>query len=197
MYVVSEENYLEHYGRKGMKWGQHIFGKNRTVGKKRRKSVSYAKELQAKLNKMISYSDYTKLQSPEETLRKRSGSCHDQVILELDELRKSGIDAKARFLIEYDPKTGQGGTTHSFVYFNQNGKTYWLENAWGGREGLHEYDSLKDVEKDIAKFMKEERGNHPSQFTNIQFSNFGTHEYGENLQEFVNRALSTLDDEKK
>lgn len=27
MYVVSEDNYLEHYGRKGMKWGQHIFGK--------------------------------------------------------------------------------------------------------------------------------------------------------------------------
>lgn len=28
MYVVSEDNYLEHYGRKGMKWGQHIFGKD-------------------------------------------------------------------------------------------------------------------------------------------------------------------------
>ena len=26
MYLVSEEDYLVHYGRKGMKWYQHIFG---------------------------------------------------------------------------------------------------------------------------------------------------------------------------
>ena len=31
---------LYHYGRKGMKWGQHIFGKERSSGTKKRKKSS-------------------------------------------------------------------------------------------------------------------------------------------------------------
>lgn len=57
MYVVSEENYLEHYGRKGMRWGEHIFGDEKTrtaryrdkqltkTNKKYDKAISRAKKL--------------------------------------------------------------------------------------------------------------------------------------------------------
>lgn len=34
------EEYLMHYGRLGMKWGQHIFGKDRSSGTRRAKRIS-------------------------------------------------------------------------------------------------------------------------------------------------------------
>ena len=33
VYIVSEQDYLAHYGRKGMKWYQHIFGEDSTLSK--------------------------------------------------------------------------------------------------------------------------------------------------------------------
>ena len=32
MYAAGKGEYLEHYGRKGMKWGQHIYGDEEIVG---------------------------------------------------------------------------------------------------------------------------------------------------------------------
>lgn len=43
---MVETDYLEHYGRLGMKWGQHIFGKDRPT-------MSYAEKLRSKQMKSV------------------------------------------------------------------------------------------------------------------------------------------------
>lgn len=143
--------------------------------------------------KTFSYSNYTKLQSPEETFEKRSGSCHDQVVFELEELGRMGLNPKAEFLIEYNPNTSNGGTTHSFVYYEANGKTYWFENAWSGKEGIHEFDNLDSIKNYIITSHKNGEFGSKNDFPSIEFSNFGRHETGETLQELVDKALSSND----
>lgn len=202
--------YLCHHGIKGQKWGirryQNPDGTLTEEGKKRyggehgtssnqRRNYADAHatavSLSDRMKKTFKYSEFSKLQSPEETASKKSGSCHDQVMYELSELKKQGIEAKAEFLIEYDSKTGQGGTTHSFVYYRKNGKTYWLENAWSGHEGVHEYDSLDSIKKDIQRFRSTGDFGDSNKYDSLEFSDFkpSKHKTGESLQELVNICL--------
>lgn len=193
------EMYLIHHGIKGQKWGvkngppypleQHSAGK--LTGAEDPKGLS------SWMKKNISYAEYTTLKSPEETVKRGKGSCHDQVLLELEELRSMGYSPKATFFIEYSPKSSQGGTTHAFVTYEEKGKTYWLENAWGGQEGLHEFNNLDEIKGYITKLHKSGKTGDNVRFPNLEFSDFGEHKPGESLQELVDKSLSTEDEKKK
>lgn len=193
------EMYLMHHGIKGQKWGvkhgppypleQHSAGKF--------SGAKDPKELSSWMKKNISYTGYTTLKSPEQTVKRGKGSCHDQVLLELEELQSMGYNPKATFFLEYTPESSQSGTTHSFVTYEQNGKTYWFENSWGGQEGLHEFNNFDEVKKQITKLHKEGKTGDSSRFPNLEFSDFGEHKPGESLQELVDRALATEDEEDK
>lgn len=100
-----------------------------------------------------------------------------------------GYNPKATFFIEYNEATGQGGTTHSFVTYQKDGKTIWFENAWGGQEGLHEYDSLDDIKKYITKLHRSGETGDYEKYSSLEFSDFGQHKPGETLQEFVDKCL--------
>ena len=138
------------------------------------------KELYDYMRKNIKYSQYSKLKSPDAVIKTKSGSCHDQVMLELHELRKMGLYPKAAYLQEYNPKNSQVGETHSFVYYSQGKKAYWFENAWSGQQGIYEYKDLDSLFDDVfAKFRKHTR------LPNVIMTSLGNHKPGEDLQVFV------------
>lgn len=190
-------SYLEHHGVKGQRWGvrryQNSDGSLTTVGKKHyRASTKAASELLSFMRNNIQYSEFTKLKSADEVEKTKSGSCHDQVMYEIKKLRELGYKPKAQFVIEYNPKTGEGGTTHSFVYFKNGDQTIWFENAWGGNEGLHRYNSLKDIKADIRAKQKNGEFGDSTKYSKLEFSDFKPDKQrpGSSLQEVVDVALT-------
>ena len=164
----------------------HENGDSRTAAKRLSKQMSEG-------SSAIKYKNFTKLKSHDEVSKTKSGDCHSQVMYETEELRKYGIDPKAKFFIEYDPKTNQGGQTHSFVYFSDpvTKKTYWLENAWGSQKGLHEYKNEREMVRDVMKKHKSEQTDDRKQFTKVEWGEFNPDEHtpGESLQELVDKCL--------
>jgi hypothetical protein len=109
---------------------------------------------------------------------------------EMAELRKMGLKPKAAFVMEVDDK-GQGGMTHSFVYYKNGDKVSWLENAWNERAGITDYDSLKTIKKEIRNAHKTGEFGNSSKFKNLVFGEFNDkdHQPGESLQDLVNKCL--------
>lgn len=194
-----DESYLMHYGIQGQKWGVRRFqlegsSKRTEAGKIRYahskdKTISSPKGLSKVLQK-FKYKNFTKLMSPDKVAKTKSGSCHDQVMYEMSELRKMGLKPKAAFVMEVDDK-GQGGMTHSFVYFKNGDKVSWLENAWQERAGITDYDSFKDIKRAIRDAHKTGEFGNKSRYNNIIFGDFDDreHEPGESLQDLVNKCL--------
>ena len=176
-------DYLMHYGVKGMHWG--IRRTPEQLGHKKSLTVKSLSESMKKLP----YKEFTKLQSPEKTL-KTGGSCHDQTFAELKKLREMGYNPKAKFVMECSDD-GQGGMTHSFVYYKKGNKTVWFENAWGDRAGLHEYNSINDIKREFSKSHQNGSFGNKKKYKNLVWSDFNEkkHKIGENLNQFVNRCL--------
>ena len=185
--MLFEINSLAHYGIKGQKWGvrryQNEDGSYTAEGKERykRESTRLFKSPESLSNfmKKIQYKEFDTLMSPEDVQKQKRGSCHDQVMFEMSQLRKMGYDPKACFVMEYDGN--QGGMTHSFVYYYANGKVNWIENAWSERAGIKSYNKAHSSGEygDISSFPK------------MVFGNFDDSEHvpGETLQELVDKCL--------
>lgn len=195
-----QSDFLMHYGIKGMHWGIRRFqekgsSKRTPEGKKRYsqhnkdRSNSTPSELSKAMNR-FKYKEYTKLMSHDEVEKSKRGSCHDQVMYEMTELRKMGIKPKAMFVMEIDSK-GNGGMTHSFVYYKNGDKLSWLENAWRERAGITDYVSVKDIIKSIKKAHASGNFGNKSKYNNLVFGTFNDKEHtpGESLQELVNKCL--------
>lgn len=144
-------------------------------------------ELYNWMKKNIKYSEYTRLKSAKEVFDSKSGSCHDQVMFELHELRALGLKPKALFIIEYNDNNG-GGMTHSFVYFNDGDNLIWFENAWKSYSGLHKFKSLDDMKEFIINKHNSGTFGNKRKYPNIDISNFGKHIPGETLQEFIDKV---------
>jgi len=170
---------LAHHGVKGMKWG---------IRKDR--NFSSSSELQSWMKDNIKYSEFTTLKSHDDVAKTKSGSCHDQVMFELVELRKMGLEPKAEFLIEH--KGSAGGKTHSFVYYQNDEKTYWLENSWEEHIGVHEFDSLDKLKANVTKSWDKD-----DKFPDLMWGPFNdtNHTPGESLETLVNICLN--DEEPK
>jgi len=181
-------SYLIHYGVPGQKWGKRNYqyedGSLTPEGR-----IHYGvgerkiRNIMSDLN-TISYTEFTKLKSPSEVRKTREGSCHDQVMYELDTLRKQGFNPKAKFLMEVDDK-GQGGETHSFVYLNLGKNCLWIENAWGDQAGVHRYKSESDMINDVERKMKKRTSG------TILWGDFDDRKLspGDDLQDVVDKCL--------
>ena len=99
------------------------------------------------------FNNFYYLQSPEELLTSKCGVCWDQVELE----RKLFLDNKLKcatyFIFIQD---GASLPSHTFLVYKENTKYYWFEHSWEKYQGIHEYNSLEELLKDIKiKFRKD------------------------------------------
>ena len=146
---------------------------------------SSPQELSDWMKSNIAYKEFDRLMAPEEVMQQKKGSCHDQVMFELEIFKQMGIPHGTIFFIEYNEGEMQGGRTHSLVYFLKGGKYYWFENAWGGHEGIHgPFRSLNDLKNQLYKENKK-----GSNYKELEFSSLGEVKPGMDLSEFVSVCL--------
>ncbi|MBO7453719.1 MAG: hypothetical protein J6U54_25585 [Clostridiales bacterium] len=193
---LVKEAFLAHYGVQGMHWGVRRYqpypkgyhGKGKYTG-----NADPGEKLFSKMRNTIKYQDFNGLKGHDAVSKSKKGDCHSQVMYEYEELKRAGLKPKATFFIEYDPKTGQGGQTHSFVHYKdpKDGKTVWLENAWGTQKGVHRYNSEKEMMDDVMNKHKHEQDAGRKKYSAIAVAAFipENHSEGENLQELVNECL--------
>lgn len=93
-----------------------------------------------------------KLQTPEETLETKVGVCWDQVELERKLFDENNI-VNETYFIYIDDK--ENLPSHTFLVYYLNDKVYWFEHSWGYERGVHEYNSIIELLKDVKdKFYK-------------------------------------------
>lgn len=182
--MQSHDNYLMHHGVKGMHWGK------RNGPPYPLKSFYKSPQEMSDDMKTWKYREFNKLQTPERTKRDKAGSCHDQVMYEVEQLKRMGYDPKTTFLFEHDGK-GNGGETHSFVHYQDGKKHIWFENAWEDYAGLHEYANADEIKKDILMMHRTGKLGNKKQYPALEIVDFdpADHWYGEDLQDWVDNCF--------
>ena len=137
----------------------------------------------------IEYTEFTQLKSPEEVFLTKSGSCHDQVMFEIAELKNIGVKPIAKFLMAVD-KDNIGGETHSFVYWVLPRSAYWVENAWSDFRGLHMYKTEDELVVDVIEKFRERN---PNQYIYLSDFDPAAHTIGEDLDTFVDICMGNAE----
>lgn len=90
------------------------------------------------------------VQQPENLEKTKIGTCYDQSLYIYDKLTKANYSCKLIFFTNSTLTI-----THSFVLFEENNNTYWIENAYEKFTGIHKVDNgYLDVLKVWAKDEK-------------------------------------------
>lgn len=143
--------------------------------------------LQRWMKNNIRYKNFTQLMTPREVLKEKKGSCHDQVVFEMAALKALGYSPTAYFVLEHDdkPNNSQGGETHSYVVVKDNGKLYWLENAWDRYAGVNEITNPKF----IRQAHKERAWGDSNKFKQLEVVRFAG-QPGDSLQQLVDHCFN-------
>ena len=131
------------------------------------------------------YKEFDTLMSTNDVGYYGEGSCHDQVFYELEALKLLGLDPKAKFIMAVD-KDNIGGETHSFVYWLEDGKAFWFENAWEDFQGIHEFDSEEELVDAVVGAFK---ARNPRNYIYIADLYPEEHTVGEDLDTFVDICM--------
>lgn len=94
------------------------------------------------------------VQTGEEVLKSRIGTCWDQVELERLWFEKNNYEIKTVFIcFEVDYKNDY--PTHTFLLYKKDTKWYWFENAFEKYRGIHEYNSFEEaIDYVISKYLE-------------------------------------------
>ena len=147
---------------------------------------NYPKDLYNWMKANIAYRSTGILLSPEEVEEYGYGDCHDQANYIHSKLSTKDISNGRLFVIEYNNLNSPGGKTHTAAYYKQNGKYYWIENAWYGQTGIHgPYNSIFDLKIAIANAWI--WGNYKNLY--VGSVNSSKIKNGMNLNDYVNACL--------
>ena len=142
------------------------------------------------MRKNIKYRHYNHksgLMSPKAVETLKTGSCHDQVLFELNKLQTipdiQGL--RGWFIIESN-EMGQGGMTHSVVTYTKDHSLYYFEHSWCGRQGI---TKIKDIEEVYQNLHKQGIYGNIDQYPNLEIFPFvGTP--GMSLHELVQACVN-------
>ena len=98
-------------------------------------------------SKDLFYKNYHLL-DPKDLINIKYGICYDQVELERYYLDLDNIKSDTYFIIEYD---NENSNTHTFIVVNDDDKYYWFEYSWHFQRGIHEYNSLEELLRDVKE----------------------------------------------
>ncbi len=147
---------------------------------------NYPKDLYNWMKANIAYRSTGILLSPEEVEEYGYGDCHDQANYIHSKLSTKDISNGRLFVIEYNDLNSPAGKTHTAAYYKQNGKYYWIENAWYGQTGIHgPYNSIFDLKIAIANVWV--WGNYKNLY--VGSVNSSKIKNGMNLNDYVNACL--------
>lgn len=180
----DSKNALQHHGIIGQKWGVKNGPPYPIKGYQ---SVDHM----LKAMGSFKYKEFDRLMSADEVGRTKTGSCHDQVMYEMQQLRRLGKNPKGLFVMEYGGD--QGGMTHSIAYYEEDGKVHWVEppTTWPAHSGDTPYPSLDSIKNTFIKEHDAGNFGNKNSYQNIIFGEFNDsdHKIGEDLQEFVDICL--------
>lgn len=147
---------------------------------------NYPKDLYSWMKANITYKFTGILLSPKEVEEYGYGDCHDQANYIHSKLSTKDISNGRLFVIEYNDLNSPAGKTHTAAYYKQNGKYYWIENAWYGQTGIHgPYNSIFDLKIAIANVWV--WGNYKNLY--VGSVNSSKIKNGMNLNDYVNACL--------
>ena len=160
-----------------------------TVDSKPSESLNFEtpKELHTWMKNNFSYSNFTKLLSPEELLVTKKGSCHDQALFAYTYLKKMGLKPKLLFFIAYKEGEVVGGMTHTLCFYEKDNKVWWFETAWNGAIGLRSYPTENAMRVDI--FRRYMNLPDAKKFPELEFKAISPEKPGVNLAQYVDKAL--------
>ena len=156
-------------------------------------------ELSRWMKANIKYANFSKMKTADKVLRDRRGSCHDQVVLAYPLLKGMGLYPKILFFVAYKDGEPGGGMTHTLIYWEDGNKIKWFENAMGGMEGIHTFNSVDDMKDEIRKIyanMPDSKKYPELYFKNISIGQFYPDcNLGEFVEDIVDDKLDEAQDE--
>lgn len=165
--------------------------KNKITGKDKKKlRFNTPEELLSWMKNNFKYTRHTKLKTISEMLLVPRGSCHDQTHFESYFIGQMNLPHGVYFMIESNFKR-QGGETHSFLWFKRDNKYYWFENAWEDMQGIHEFNSLKDMLAYIRKMHQEGKWGNKTFYPKLEFAIMKCAE-GDTLSQIVNKTFKQI-----
>lgn len=156
-------------------------------------------ELSRWMKANIKYANFSKMKTAAQILKDKRGSCHDQVVFEYPLLKDMGLHPKILFFIAYKDGESEGGMTHTLIYWEDGNKIKWFENAIGGMEGIHTFNSVDDMKDEIRRIY----ANMPDskKYPELYFKNISIHQFypscnlGEFVKDIVNDKLDETQNE--
>jgi hypothetical protein len=127
------------------------------------------------------FSSNYKLQSPKEVVQNKIGVCWDQVELERYLFDNTNLSYKTYFIVHYD---NNKCPTHTFLMYEKNNKVYWFEHSWSKYKGIHKYNSMNELIKDVKhKFISTELNSSYDEM-NLVIYEYTKPKYGISVSEF-------------
>ncbi|MDD3172054.1 MAG: hypothetical protein PHF63_00040 [Herbinix sp.] len=147
------------------------------------------KEASKWLKKNIRYETFRVLKSYKDVVGEKRGDCHSQAILIKYILQRLKMKPRRLFFIEYNSSDNKGGMTHTLVYYNKNGKIYWLENAWGGSMNtIHgPFKNITELKEYINSIHN--RMSSSKKYNKLKFAHVKNVTVGMKLGEYVSSCL--------